>query len=249
MRILPKLALAASGQIGLSARWDCHVWAVRAPAGVVLIDAGSGYGPAALDDRVAEAFPEAAVRAVLLTHSHADHCGGAARLRRRYGCAVIVPAVSRTAIETGDELASGLAAARASGSYPEDLRLEPCPVDSTFRHGEAIDIAGQRFQAIQVRGHAPDSFCLFAEIDGLRVLFSGDVVFYGGVLGVINAPGSGMGGYLEDLPRLADLRIDALLAGHGLFTLAHGQRHVDAAIAQCRSGFLPRMIGQWDLVF
>jgi glyoxylase-like metal-dependent hydrolase (beta-lactamase superfamily II) len=249
MRLLPHLSLAASGQIGLTGRWDCHAYAVLAPGGVVLVDAGSGYGAPELERHVAQAFPDAPIRGILLTHAHADHFGGAARLRRLYGCTVAAPACSREIVESGDEEGSGLAAARALGGYPADFRLEPCPVDSTFGHAGKIEIAGQVFEAIQVRGHSADSFCFRTTIDNRNALFSADVVFYGGVLGLINSRDSSMAAYAEDLPRLAGLNVDALLPGHGLFTVRGGQRHIDAALEQCRRGFLPRMIGQWDVVF
>lgn len=249
MRLLPHLSLAASGQIGLTGRWDCHAWAVLAPGGVVLVDAGSGYGACELERHVAEAFPGAPVKGVLITHAHADHFGGAARLRRLYGCTVTAPACSRQIIETGDEERSGLRAARALGGYPDDFHLEPCRVDSDFGHGDAVEIAGQVFEAVQVRGHSADSFCFRTMIDDRKTLFSADVVFYGGLLGLINSRDSSMAAYTEDLPRLAGLDVDALLPGHGLFTVRGGQRHIDAALEQCRRGFLPRTIGQWDLVF
>jgi hypothetical protein len=48
---------------------------------------------------------------------------------------------------------------------------------------------------------------------------------------------------------LAGLGVDVLLAGHGLFTLAGGQRHIDMAREELSKGFVPRTIGQGDLIF
>ena len=42
MRLSSSLALVASFQFGVSGYFDCHVYAVRGPAGIVLIDAGAG---------------------------------------------------------------------------------------------------------------------------------------------------------------------------------------------------------------
>jgi hypothetical protein len=58
-----------------------------------------------------------------------------------------------------------------------------------------------------------------------------------------------MQGYRSDLPRLAGLKVDMLLPGHGLFTLKRGQEHLDLAIEKSRQGFLPRLIGQGDAIF
>ena len=77
-------------------------------------------------------------------------------------------------------------------------------------------------------------------MDGQKWLFSGDVVFYGGILGVINFEGSGMGGYRADLHKLRGLAVEGVAAGHGLFTVRGGQRHIDTAIEQAGKGFVPQ---------
>jgi len=46
MRISHSLALVGSLQFGVSGPVDGHVYALRGPAGIVLIDAGGGTAPA-----------------------------------------------------------------------------------------------------------------------------------------------------------------------------------------------------------
>jgi len=248
MRVAPDLAIVASRQFGLSSPFDCHVYAVGAPEGVVLIDAGSGLADEALLAHL-ERDLGGRVAAILLTHSHPDHALGAASLRACTGCPVLVPAPAALVIEAGDEQACGLARARELGLYPAELEMRPCPVDRAFEHAECLRVCGLEFRAIQVRGHSEDSFCLLCELSFGRALFAGDVVFYGGLLGLINAPGSSLDGYRSDFSRLQGLGVDALLPGHGLFTLRGGQRHIDCAAEQLTRGFVPRMIGQGDLIF
>ena len=86
-------------------------------------------------------------------------------------------------------------------------------------------------------------------MEGALACFSADCVFYGGVLGVINAEDSGMQGYSKDLPKLGGLGVDLLLPGHGLFTLKHGQKHIDSAMEGMRRGFLSPQIGQGAIIF
>jgi len=249
MRIGDSLALVASLQFGLSGPLDCHVYALRGTQGVVLIDAGAGTHTDRVLNNVGYAFPGNVITALILTHAHMDHCGGAASLRKATGCSVIVPEMSKAIVELGDEDASGLRAAREQGIYPADCYLDPCPVDIVVRDGETLSAAGLEFTALHVRGHSADSFCYLTRFSGAPWLFCGDAVFYGGVLGVINAEGSGMKGYRADLRKLAGLDVEGLFPGHGLFTLRGGQRHLDCAIEQVGKGFLGRQIGQEGLLF
>jgi glyoxylase-like metal-dependent hydrolase (beta-lactamase superfamily II) len=104
-------------------------------------------------------------------------------------------------------------------------------------------------QVIQVPGHSQGICALFVEIDGYRALFAADIVFYNGLIGLINHAGSEMAPYREFLPRLANLNIDALLPGHLLFTVRNGQAHIDLALAEMQKGFVPLSIGQLEVIF
>jgi hydroxyacylglutathione hydrolase len=249
MRVNENLAIVGSLQFGLSGPWDCHVYALRGPGGIVLIDAGSGTATEQILQNTSTDLSEDKVVALLITHCHFDHCGGAASLRLKTGCSVRAPKVSRMTLEEGDEQAVGLRLARDQGLYPPDTFFQSCPVDAAVSDGEHFTAAGLDFTAIQVRGHSCDMHCYLVHVENRTWLFAGDAVFYGGVLGVINAEGSGMGGYRADLPKLAGLDVQGLFPGHGLFTLKDGQRHLDCAIQQSRKGFLGHQIGQGDLLF
>ncbi|HTF25277.1 MAG TPA: MBL fold metallo-hydrolase [Candidatus Limnocylindria bacterium] len=250
MRICDTLALVGSLQLGLSGPFDCHVYAMcGSTKEVVLIDSGAGTHTERLLQHVAADLSSSTVAALLITHCHADHCGGAAAIREQTGCRVIAPQCSRNILETGDEEASGLRVARDQGLYPMEFRLRPCAVDEAVQDGDVFTAAGTVFTAIHVRGHSRDSFCFLTKGKEGAWMFTGDSVFYGGVLGVINADGSGMEGYRSDLHKLEGHGVQGFFPGHGLFTLSGGQRHLDCAVEQVRKGFLGRQIGQGDLFF
>lgn len=225
------------------------MYAVRGRTGIVLIDVGGGTHTKTLLSNLREDLGASDIEAALITHSHPDHSTGAAEVRRMTGANILTSDLSRAAIETGDEIATGLSAARRAGIYPPDFQLAPCGVDATFHDGDVLELAGLKFSAIHVRGHSRDSFCFLTEVDGLHIIFAGDVLFYGGILGLINSECSEIAGYRADLCKLAGLKVDALLPGHGLFTLTHGQTHIDCALEQLGRNFLPRQIGQGDVIF
>ncbi|HEV2272766.1 MAG TPA: MBL fold metallo-hydrolase [Acidobacteriaceae bacterium] len=249
MLIKPFLAMIGSAQFALSGPHDCHVYAVRGPEGIVLIDSGSGLCEEEIAHNLSVDFPGVPVCAILLTHAHMDHSGGALGLRRRFRCPILASNLTQPILEAADEERSGLRRAREIGTYPSSLHMTPFELDSRFQDGEPIHVAGLQFTAIHVRGHSADSFCLWASLNGETLCFCGDVVFYGGILGVINSHDSGMEGYRKDLPKLRGLSVDMLLPGHGLFTLKKGQRHIDSALSTLNGGFLPPQIGQGAIIF
>jgi hydroxyacylglutathione hydrolase len=244
MRISPSLAIIGSFQFNLAGPMDCHVYALRGPKGVVLFDSGAGTHTDLLLSNLEYEFGTQNLETVIISHCHLDHCGGAAALRSRTGCRVVTSRQSRPILEIGDEESSGLRIAKLQGTYPPDFHFSPCPVDTSVEEGTKFEAGGLWFRSFHIRGHSPDSHCFLTEIDGRNCLFAGDVVFYGGILGVINIAGSGMEGYRSDLPKLRGLRVDGFFPGHGLFVLRDGQRHIEMAIDQLGKGFLPRQIGQ-----
>jgi glyoxylase-like metal-dependent hydrolase (beta-lactamase superfamily II) len=248
VRLTQSLEVVGSLQFGISGPFDSHVYALKGPRGIVLIDAGAGTHTEQLLQNLQCDLDTVAVRALILTHCHLDHSGGATSIRERTGCEVVAPQVSRRALETGDEEAIGLCAAREQGAYPPDLHLPPCSIDRGVSDRNNFESAGIKFEPIHVRGHSEDMFCYWTNFDNQNWLFSGDAVLWGGVLGVVNVPGAGMEGYRSDLWKLQGLGVEGLFPGHGLMTLKGGQRHIDRAIGLVKGGFLPPQVGQGGLV-
>ena len=250
MRVTDRIYIVGSLQLGISGRWDSHVYLVSGPDGLVMIDAGGGTdGMRILENIRLEGFDPADIKAILLTHNHFDHSCGAAELREITGCEVYLSWRSKEMLETGSAEDAGLDLAIEHGVYPPDFRYQNCTVDVAVHDGDLIEVAGLRFRAIEVDGHSPDSICYLIDIDGSRNLFAGDVLFYGGVIGLINAPGSNMDGYRKDLKKLAGLNVDGLFPGHMLFTVKDGQAHIDAAIEQCSKGSIPQTVGSCGAIF
>jgi len=251
MRITPWLYMVGSRQFGLSSPCDCHIYALRGLDGrVLLIDAGSGLATPRVGENIAEEFGSNAQGVILVTHKHPDHAAGTASLSTALGWPVWTSVYTRDVLEGGDAQGSGLIDAQAVGGYPVDMQYPACRVDRTFGDGDVIEpVAGFPMRAIRVRGHSDDAMVFYFEHAGVRCLLSTDVVFYGGIIGLIHSQDSSLNGYRADFGKVASLRVDALLPSHGLFTLQDGQQHIDLAAEELRQGFVPRCIGQGDRIF
>ena len=123
--------------------------------------------------------------------------------------------------------------------YPAGFMPQPCPPDKTFRDGDRVRIGHMELQVISTAGHTRDSTCFFFEEDGRRGLFTGDVIFYSGKIGLLNLEGCSLSDYRRDIRKLESLDIDMLLPGHGVFVLRRGQKHIQRAIHKLGDFIVP----------
>lgn len=128
--------------------------------------------------------------AVVITHHHPDHVGGAAFLARELGLPL-------------------WAHAGTAALLPE------IPVARRLEDGEVLSLDGpapQRWRVLHTPGHAPGHVCLHDEDGGAVV--AGDMVASVGT--ILIAPGEGdMALYLAQLDRLAALGAAVALPAHG----------------------------------
>jgi len=226
MQLAERIALVGSGDARLSSQYDCNVYAVDAPDGVVLVDTGAGSSLSDLLDRAESTFGP--VTHALLTHAHADHSQGGP------GCldaGVELVACQETArlVRGASETTLGVDVARRDGVYPDDYTFEHFSVGRIFNPGETLTVAGLHVETVSIRGHAPDHVGYFTTFDGSRTCFIGDAVAPDGSISLLNVPGSSLADYRVDIDSLRGRGIDRLLPGHGLPLLADGQDAVDDA--------------------
>ncbi|HEX6924869.1 MAG TPA: MBL fold metallo-hydrolase [Longimicrobiaceae bacterium] len=151
--------------------------------------------------------------AILLTHGHADHAGGAPLLAER----------------TGAPIAMGRGA----------LRL-PFPVERVttwLTNGDVLDSDAGPVRVISTPGHAPEHLVfLYVAPDGRRALFAGDLLLGVGDSTVVSHPEGSVSDYLRSLETVTEARPTVIFPAHG-----PPLRDPERAIARYRSHRLARI--------
>ncbi len=174
---------------------------------VLVVDPGSPYDEEqelldqALDALVAGGQGTAGydgprrVAGVLVTHHHADHWGGAARVARRFDVPVYAHGWSAPRVGADTQLNGGETIALAD---------EPAAPGRPARPW--------RIEVLHTPGHTPGHLALYDRVSGTIV--AGDLVS-GLSTVVVDPPEGDMAAYVASIARLAELPATLLLPGHG----------------------------------
>jgi hydroxyacylglutathione hydrolase len=146
-----------------AAQENCYV--VRAERGAteaIVVDPGD----AAADLRLELARIGARCAAILVTHCHYDHIGAVADLAEGTSAPVYMAREEARVLASPDDYFAQLG-----------VHVRPYEADVLLDGDETIEVAGIELQTLLVPGHSPAHLAYYT--DG--ALFSGDVVFAGGV--------------------------------------------------------------------
>jgi glyoxylase-like metal-dependent hydrolase (beta-lactamase superfamily II) len=160
----------------LGGLWPAAAYVVETSAGLVLVDSGFQRDAGPLQEQMAElGLDWRRLRAILLTHVHADHSGGAQFLREATGAKVYAGVHDAGVLKAGGPPEAIFSYLRWLGPALHE-QAHPTTVDVELTDEEAVQVGDTRFQALATPGHTTGSICYLLEKDNRRVLFGGDVI-------------------------------------------------------------------------
>jgi glyoxylase-like metal-dependent hydrolase (beta-lactamase superfamily II) len=248
-RLTEHTYLVGSGDFGLSHYCDCNIYLVVSDPDCALIDTGAGIQTSEVIENVHAVIGDLSrLRYILLTHAHADHAGGVYAFKQATAAQVVASRVESDLMEHGTDDETGLAQAMWAGVYPPNYKFTNVSGDIIAEHGDVLRLGEMTITALITPGHTKGSTCYLVTGNGPRLMFSGDEVSWGGLLRLMNLPGSDLVDYREGVKRLANLGVEALFPSHGLWTVRNGQAHIDKLINSFKGHALPPMPARIDRI-
>ncbi len=200
------------------------------PSGAAIVDTGYCTHAVQTLELVEAVLQGRALRRIVNTHLHSDHCGGNAALQARWACETQVPASSWQAVSDWDE--DVLTYAYTGQTCPRFVAQGALSV------GGLVELGGWMWTVLSAKGHDPDAVMLFQP--DARVLIAGDALWESR-LAIVFPELVGVSGFEEARNTLQQIEVldpAVVIPGHGQpFT------DVESAVKTAR-GLLDRFLMQ-----
>ena len=201
----------------LTAPEDAAIYLVRFGMQAVLIDSGCGESHQRLVSNISAVLPKGVeITHLLLTHCHYDHVGGAAALRKQYGCKIVAHQLDAAYLEAGD---SQVTAASWYGT-----QMAPLTIDHQIEgQKEVFKVGNGEVVAYHCPGHSPGSLVYLIKLEDQKILFGQDVH------GPLDSSFlSNRNDYVRSLKFMLTLEADILCEGH--FGIYKGRDNINKFI-------------------
>jgi len=142
---------------------NCSIFGDEATRQAIVIDPGDGDDLTAIQAILAK--HSLTVQAIVITHAHIDHIGGAAKLKALTGAPVYMNENDQPLYDHLDTQAGWL------GMAPP----ERTTIDTPARDGDTLKLGETEIQILHTPGHTQGSLCLFVPSE--EVLIAGDTLF------------------------------------------------------------------------
>ena len=140
---------------------NCSIFGDETTRAAIVVDPGDQIG----DILAVLARHSLRVQAIVITHAHIDHIGGAAKLKAATGAPVYMNAKDQTLYDN-----LGIQAAWLGTAEPEHTAI-----DAAAREGETLKLGETEFHVLDTPGHTQGSISLW--IPGENLLVAGDTLF------------------------------------------------------------------------
>jgi hydroxyacylglutathione hydrolase len=187
---------------------------------ITLVDTGTGknFGVVSRNLQKLDLTP-ADIELIINTHCHYDHVGGDRAFVDAADCGVAIHELDAEALRKGDEI---LTCAALLGE-----KLGPVEPTRLLHDGDHIELGSLLLEVVHTPGHTKGSMCLYNRDRGL--LFSGDTVFCDDI-GRMDLPTGDQDAMIDSLKKLAKLKLEQLLPGHGPIVEEGADAHIISAL-------------------